>query len=149
MRVVAHRGRASRGPENTLAAVERAVPHVKTVEIDVRRCESGEVVAVHDATLGRLTGVDRRVSDTPWTILRDPRVLGSGARIPRLRDVVEALPATVGLNVERKEHGLAADVETLVAGHPDVWASSFDAGALAETSLPRAFLFDDDWDIER
>jgi glycerophosphoryl diester phosphodiesterase len=145
MRVIAHRGCASRGPENTLTAIERAVPHVDAVEVDVRRCGSGEVVVVHDATLGRLTGDDQRVADTPWTTLRGLQILGSDARIPRLGDVVEAVPLSVGLNVELKERGLAGDVETLVADHPDVWVSSFDAGALAETSLPRALLFDDDW----
>jgi glycerophosphoryl diester phosphodiesterase len=146
MRLVAHRGCAARAPENTLAAVERASPHVDAIEVDVRRCGSGEVVVVHDATLDRLVGVDLRVSETPWDDLRELRVLDSGERIPLLSEVVDALPSTVGLNVELKERGLAGDVDAIVSTHPGVWVSSFDAEALAETSLPRAFLFADDWE---
>lgn len=146
MRLIGHRGCAACGPENTLEAVERALPHVDAVEIDVRRCASGEVVVVHDAVLDRLTGVDRRVSETPWAGLRDLHVLDSDQRIPLLSEVVDAVPPTTGLNVELKERGLASDVETAVEAHPAVWVSAFDAEALAETSLPRAFLFADDWD---
>jgi glycerophosphoryl diester phosphodiesterase len=145
MRLIGHRGCAARAPENTLVAIDRASRHVDAVEVDVRRCGSGEIVVVHDATLDRLAGVDRRVSETPWTELREFGVLGSDQNVPRLAAVVDALPSTVGLNVELKEPGLASDVEALVASHPDVWVSSFDTGALAETSLPRALLFADDW----
>lgn len=145
MRLIAHRGCAARGPENTLAAIERALPHVDAVEVDVRRCGSGEVVVVHDESLSRLADCDRRVSDVDFETLRNCSVLDSGEPIPRLDAVVARLPDEVGLNVELKERGLAADVEAAVAAHPDVWVSSFDARALAETSLPRAFLFADDW----
>ncbi|WP_136601755.1 glycerophosphodiester phosphodiesterase [Salinigranum halophilum] len=146
MRLIAHRGCAARGPENTVCAIERALPHVDAVEVDVRRCGSGELVVVHDATLGRLTGLDRPVSAVDYETLRSYAVLDSDQSIPRLTDVVDALPADVGLNVELKERGLAADVETAVADHPEVWVSSFDATALAETHLPRAFLFAGDGD---
>lgn len=146
MRLIAHRGCAARGPENTLAAIERALPHVDAVEIDVRRCGSGEVVVVHDARLGRVTGLDARVSDVDFATLRTLSVLGSDQSIPRLDAVVDALPETVGLNVELKERGLTDAVEAAVAGHPDVWVSSFDERALAETNRSRAFLFADDWD---
>jgi glycerophosphoryl diester phosphodiesterase len=146
MRLVGHRGCAARAPENTLAAVERASPHVDAIEVDVRRCGSGEVVVVHDASLDRLAGVDRRVSETPRDDLRELRVLGSEEWIPLLSEVVDAVPPTVGLNVELKECGLAGDVDAIVSTHPEVWVSSFDAEALAETSLPRAFLFADDWE---
>lgn len=146
MRVIGHRGCAARGPENTLVALRRAVPHVDSVEVDVRRCGSGELVVVHDALLDRLCGRSERVSETPWSELRTYSVLDSDAHIPRLSDVVEALPSTTGLNVELKTRGLAADVERVVSSHPHVWVSSFDDRALAETSLPRAYLFDDDWE---
>jgi glycerophosphoryl diester phosphodiesterase len=146
MRLIAHRGCAARGPENTLGAIERALPHVDAVEVDVRRCGSGDLVVVHDATLSRVAGVDRRVADVDVATLRELSVLGSDQSIPRLADVVDHLPDRVGLNVELKERGLAADVEAAVADHPDVWVSSFDASALAGTTLPRAFLFAGDGD---
>lgn len=145
MTLIAHRGCAARGPENTLAAIERALPHVDGVEVDVRRCGSGELVVVHDAHLGRLTGVDRAVSDTPLTELDRLSVLDSGESIPTLAAVCDLVPDSHLLNVELKTTGVGEDVETLLRDRPNVLVSSFVPDALAETTLPRALLFADDW----
>ena len=143
MQLIAHRGGADRAPENTLRAVEQAAAHVDAVEVDVRRCGSGELVVVHDASLERLAGSEAVVAETPLTELREYRVLGSDQRIPRLVDVVDVLPDAVGLNVELKERGLVPDVEAAVAerDRSNTWLSSFDAAALAGTTLPCGFLF--------
>ena len=69
--LIGHRGCAAQYPENTVGAIERAAPHVDAVEIDVRRCGSGEVVVVHDADLGRLTGASGSVADADYDELRD------------------------------------------------------------------------------
>jgi glycerophosphoryl diester phosphodiesterase len=146
MRLIAHRGCADRGPENTLRAVTQAAPHVDGVEIDVRRCGSGELVVVHDASLDRLTGSAAAVSETSLAALRGQRVLGSDQHVPRLADVVDSLPTGVELTVELKERGLARDIEAVVAEHPSVVVSSFHAEELAGTSLPRAYVFEEAWE---
>ena len=49
--------------ENTLVAIERAAPDADMIELDVRRCGSGELVAIHDPDLDRVTGATGRVAD--------------------------------------------------------------------------------------
>ena len=146
MRLIGHRGCAGQYPENTIRAVRAAAPHVDAVEIDVRRCGTGEIVVFHDETLGRLTGREGRVDGTPWATLRDLEVLGSGETIPRLPDLVEAVPAGVGVNVELKHDGMGGEVARILDGiDDDALLSSFRRGALEEvrdSGIPRGYVFD-------
>jgi len=48
MQVIGHRGCADVYPENTVRAVTRAANFLDAVEVDVRRCGSGELVVFHD-----------------------------------------------------------------------------------------------------
>lgn len=147
--VIAHRGFASEAPENTVEAVGQAVERADAVEVDVRRCGSGELVCVHDETLERVAGVPVTVSETDWETLRDLEVRvgpGSSATIPRLEDVLAVVPPDVLVNVELKERGLAADVLATVDDHDgEVLLSSFDADALAavrehDSAVPLALI---------
>lgn len=151
MRIIGHRGCPVHGPENTVCAVETAVPHVDLVEIDVQRCGSGELVVFHDEELGRLTGADGTVRETNWESLRDLRVDGSDERIPLLSELLDAVPARVGVNVELKHAGIAAEVVRELSSRTNEFVvSSFDADALREVAersdLPLALLFHEDWE---
>ena len=129
---IAHRGFAAVEPENTVGAVRRAASAgADAVEVDVRRCGSGEVVVCHDPTVDRVTDGSGAVAHLDCAALAALDVLGSGEGIPTLERVVAALPDGVGLNVELKERGIAADVVADLAGLEDWWLSSFDPGALA------------------
>jgi glycerophosphoryl diester phosphodiesterase len=44
MQLVAHRGFDKQYSANTVAAVERAIQNADMVELDIRRCASGELV---------------------------------------------------------------------------------------------------------
>lgn len=140
MQVFAHRGCPDRGPENTVAAVRRAAPHVDAVEVDVRRCASGELVVFHDETLpGVLSRPDGsaasgRLGATDWTDLSTLRVGDSEEPVARFREMVAAVDdAGLGLNVELKESDLATDVaDALEDFGGDVLVSSFDPDALYE-----------------
>ena len=146
MRLIAHRGCADQYPENTIRAVTAAAPHVDAVEVDVRRCGSGEIVVFHNEDLRRVTGRRGMVAETPWDALRGMEVLGSGETVPLFRDLAAALPAGVGLTVELKHPGMGEEVVAVLDGiGNDALISSFLPGALAEvagTGIPRALLFD-------
>jgi glycerophosphoryl diester phosphodiesterase len=61
--VFAHRGGARIGPENTLAAFERAhALGVDGFELDVRLSRDGEVMVIHDADVDRTTNGSGKVS---------------------------------------------------------------------------------------
>lgn len=136
MRCIAHRGFAGEFAENTVGAVAAAAEVADWVEVDVRRCGSGEIVVVHDATVDRVTGATGEVGTLSRAELAGLDVLGSGDGIPTLAEVVDVLPPSVGINVELKEGGLATDVVDVVDAHEGgVLVSSFDAGALAELKV--------------
>src|SRR5688572_4781777 len=51
--IFAHRGARRQAPENTIAAFQRAVElGCDGIELDVQRCQSGEIVVFHDQKLG-------------------------------------------------------------------------------------------------
>ncbi|TKX84834.1 glycerophosphodiester phosphodiesterase [Halorubrum sp. SS5] len=143
--LIGHRGCAGQYPENTVAAVERAAPRVDAVEVDVRRCASGELVVFHDAELDRLTGASGRVADADWEELRELTVLDSGEPIPRLREALAAVPEGIGVNVEIKEPETAldalavarrADTEVLFSSfHPEALASLRDGDPATDRAL--------------
>ncbi|WP_241991823.1 glycerophosphodiester phosphodiesterase family protein [Halorubrum sp. SS7] len=107
--LIAHRGFAAENPENTVAAVEAAAATTDRIELDVRRCGTGELVAFHDATLGRVTDATGRVSETPYERLAALSVEGSGEPVPTLADALDAAPADAWVMLDLKERGVAAD----------------------------------------
>ncbi|MFB6073990.1 MAG: glycerophosphodiester phosphodiesterase [Haloarculaceae archaeon] len=149
MDCIAHRGYAAANPENTVPALERASKTADWIEIDARRCGSGEVVVIHDETVDRLTGATGAVTDFSAADLAALDVLDSGAGVPTLAAAFEAVPPGVGLNVELKERGLTGDVLAVAVEHDnDCLLSAFDPAALREASgvgsVPTALLYADD-----
>lgn len=162
---IAHRGFAGVYPENTVAAVEAAVSESRAmgVEIDVMPTADGEIVVFHDDTLSRLTDAPPSVAETNlWELSYDRiagyNVLGTTQSVPRLGDVLAAIPPEVTVNIELKNPGSTGlrfaeplDESTLVAatdrwrafvgrvidiatdGGHDLLFSSFYEGALAAT----------------
>ncbi|RLM53278.1 glycerophosphodiester phosphodiesterase [Halobellus sp. Atlit-31R] len=126
MRPIAHRGCPVQYPENTLRAFERSAPVVDMIETDVRRCGSGELVVFHDETLDRVTDTTGDVASTPLAELRSVSVLDSGASIPTVTEVFETVPSAVGLNLELKAAGVAAETVEIAARYDhEVIVSSF------------------------
>lgn len=91
---VAHRGDPYVHRENTLPSVRSALrAGAGAVEIDVRLTRDGVPVLLHDATLGRLWGVDRPLAAFSADELRE--VTGGG--VPTLREALaEAAAAGTG-----------------------------------------------------
>lgn len=125
LRLIAHRGFAGTHPENTVRAARLAAAEADALEVDARRCGSGEVVAIHDETVDRVTGGTGAVADHTAEELAELSVQGSGAGVPTLEALAAAVPAGVGLVVELKETGLAPDVLGAVACVDDVVVCSF------------------------
>lgn len=149
MDCIAHRGFASANPENTIAAVRRARRSADWIEVDVRRCGSGELVVIHDRTVDRVTDASGPVASHDRDTLAGLDVLGSGEGVPTLRSVLGAVPPGVGLDLELKERGLAADTAAALDGWPGrAVVSSFDPATLESlrevSTLPTALIGDED-----
>lgn len=152
---IAHRGASDEAPENTLAAVRRAIARdADHVEIDVQRTMDGELVVLHDTTLARTTDVRRVFPDrAPWLVgdftAAEVASLDAGGwhseqyageRVPTLAQVVEVLrPSGTGLLVELKatalHAGLAVDVAAALRGMPGYVAEAVASGRLAVQSF--------------
>lgn len=129
MQLIAHRGCHLQYPANTIRAIRNAAPHVDFVEVDVKRCRTGEIVLVHDDSLDRLTGVDADVTDTDWEVIRTLTVGDSNEPIPRFEDALDVWPDDTGLNLDLHDGELVPDVldlqETLP--RPTILSSSNDS----------------------
>jgi glycerophosphoryl diester phosphodiesterase len=155
-----HRGASFEAPENTLASFTLASEQgADGVELDAQLCGSGEVVVLHDESLGRTTGFAGLIHETPWSVVQ---TLDAGARkherfrgerVPQLAEVLHSIHVLI--NIELKcdrmdDRGLTAEVVRLVRdarAEERVLLSSFNplcllrARALAK-EIPRALLFE-------
>ncbi|MFC7214750.1 glycerophosphodiester phosphodiesterase [Saliphagus sp. GCM10025334] len=131
-RLIAHRGCTDEAPENTLPAVRRAGRAVDAVEVDVRRAGSGELVAIHDATVDHVTGASGAVDALSLEELQSLSVGGTDASIPTLESLFEVVPDSTAFVFELKTSGLVDDVLSLADDHPhEVLLSSFDSSIVA------------------
>ena len=130
--VIGHRGAAGLAPENTLASFRRAVElGVDAVELDVHVVD-GALVVIHDDSVDRTTDGTGPLEDYRLAALRELDA-GDGERIPLLEEVFEAVPRSVGINVELKGDGTGAVLaDRLRDDGRAVLVSSFDRGELRE-----------------
>ncbi len=99
------------------------------LETDARLTSDGEVVLIHDATVGRTCNGEGTVAEMPWKRLSDLDAgyhfrdldgellfRGTGVGIPRLEAVLEAFPDT-RLNVETKCEKVARPLAEIIRRH--------------------------------
>ena len=104
--VFAHRGLhdAGRGVvENTLPAFEAARDAGFGMELDIQFSKDRQVIVFHDDDLARLAGDPRKVWNVPLAELQELPLAGyADARIPTLRQVLDAVDGRVPLLIELK-----------------------------------------------
>jgi glycerophosphoryl diester phosphodiesterase len=105
----AHRGASSLAPENTLAAFALARDLGSPgIELDIHRCASGELVVFHDDDLSRIAGSPDAIAETSLSRLKEIDIGSwkgkefSGERVPTLRELFEAMGASVYYDIEIK-----------------------------------------------
>lgn len=99
----AHRGLHNREiPENSLSAFERACQQGFGIELDVQLSRDGCVMVFHDASLKRMTGVDRLLCEMTAEELSHLRLANSSEKIPTLTEVLALVNGRVPLLVELK-----------------------------------------------
>ncbi|AHM03796.1 Glycerophosphoryl diester phosphodiesterase [Roseibacterium elongatum DSM 19469] len=98
-------------PENSLAAIRRAMRAGYGIEIDVQLSADGQAMVFHDDTLDRMTHASGPVRGRPARELCDLRLAGSEDHIPTLRHVLEVVGGQVPLLIELKDQsgGIGAD----------------------------------------
>lgn len=99
----AHRGLHGAGrPENSLAAFSAAVERGYGAELDVHLTADGEPAVLHDSSLRRTAGVDRRVEDMTSDELAQVRLEGTEDTVPLLCQVLALFEGKAPLIIELK-----------------------------------------------
>ena len=102
MKIIAHRGGAGLGPENTLSCIEKGLgcKHTSMIEIDVHLTKDGQVVVMHDPDVDRMTNGSGKIEDMTLAELKALRIAEAGAagskvadaeRIPTLEEVLQLI----------------------------------------------------------
>jgi glycerophosphoryl diester phosphodiesterase len=107
--ITAHRAGAIAAPENTLAALRRAIADgADWAEIDVQLTADGGLVVIHDFDLLRVGGVRQRVAQLTLAQVQAIDVGArfgpafAGERIPTLDAMLAEAGDRIGLNIELK-----------------------------------------------
>lgn len=120
--ITAHRGYAKRAPENTLAALQKAIDiGADYAEIDVHQTADGVVVLLHDRDLQRVAGDSRRLDQLTFAEVHQLDV-GSwfsaefaNERVPTLEEAIALCRGKIRLNIELKDFGPAEGLAGAVA----------------------------------
>ena len=130
VKITAHRGYSAKAPENSLAAFEKAIESdADVIELDVRETKDGEIVVMHDESLKRTCGVDKKVGELTLDQLKrfavgteykgKNRADYEGELIPTLREVIELVGDRAELNIELKpaktDDGLEEKVADIIS----------------------------------
>ena len=109
--VIAHRGAHIGIPENSLAAIQKAIDlGCDFVEIDTRATKDGRIVSVHNATIDQyVIGKTGKVKDFTLTELKQLDIgekIGSewkNTRIPAIEDILQLCRGQIGIYLDLKE----------------------------------------------
>ena len=105
--------------ENTIASVKKALElNVDGIEIDVHKCQSGELVVIHDFTLDRMTNGSGEVSKKSLLELKNLKVKDVH-EIPTLEEVLNEIHAKCKINIELKGNETAEKVDEVIRYYVD------------------------------
>jgi len=119
--IIAHRGASAIAPENTLAAMRRAIDDATDwVEIDVQETSDDQVVVFHDSDFMKLAKIDLKIWDATMADLaridigshKDPAF--SSERVPTLSELLTTCKGKTKVVIELKYYGHDKDLEQRV-----------------------------------
>ncbi len=130
---VGHRGAAGMVPENTIESFQRAIElGAQAIEFDVQETADGVWVVHHDETVNRTTNGRGLIRTMPWSDVSqldagyrfepaDERGFpwrGRGLRVPRLVDVLDALPQTkLVIEIKTRQREAAPRLAAFLEAH--------------------------------
>jgi glycerophosphoryl diester phosphodiesterase len=162
--IIAHRGASRAAPENTLAAMRKAMEFgADYAELDACQTKDGAIVLMHDEELERTTGQKGLIWAYTLSELQGFEA-GSwfgeefrGEPIPTLQEVMHLVRGKMKLNIEIKvfghEPGIAQKVVDIIQAEnfeKECMVTSFDREIIEEVKniapeLMTGFIFDEDY----
>ena len=111
-KITSHRGGALRAPENTLSALNYTWEcGADYAEIDIQETKDKQLILLHDDSLKRITGLDKKVWEMTYEEIEELDAGSSfgkgyqGEKIPALEDVLNFCLGRLDLNIEIKYNG--------------------------------------------
>jgi len=102
----AHRGlHDATFPENSMGAFQQAVAAGYGFELDVHLLADGQLAVIHDSSLQRTAGVDKKIEELTAAELSAYKLQGTEETIPLFADVLKMVDGRVPLIVEIKTDG--------------------------------------------
>ena len=102
----AHRGlHDAVSPENSMSAFRKAVEAGYGMELDVHLMRDGNLAVIHDSSLKRTVGIDKKIEDMTAEDLADCKLEGTYECIPLFSDVLQMVKGKTPLIVEIKVEG--------------------------------------------
>lgn len=99
-------------PENSMGAFRQAVEAGYGFELDVHLLADGQLAVIHDSSLKRTAGADKKIEQLTAAELTDYRLQGTEETIPLFADVLKMVDGRVPLIVEIKTDGRNTDAVT-------------------------------------
>lgn len=133
----AHRGlhdNKSNAPENSMAAIRKAVEAGYGIEFDVQLTKDRIPVVFHDEKLKRVCGVKGNVRDYTYKELQEFSLFDSNERIPLFLDVLNLVDGRVPLIIEIKVH----EEYSKVCSHIDAVLKEYKGVYCVESFQPQA-----------
>jgi glycerophosphoryl diester phosphodiesterase len=123
---VAHRGASGYEPENTLLSFKKAIElGADMIEFDVRVCESGELVVMHDDSVDRTTNGKGKIEDKELAELKSLDE-SKGQKIPTLIEVLDFVDKKIKLDIELKDEGIVKEVSDIIKKYIEKKGWSYD-----------------------
>jgi glycerophosphoryl diester phosphodiesterase len=138
--IIGHRGASGYEPENTLLSFKKAIElKADMIEMDIYKCNTGELVVIHDNSVNRTTNGKGLIGDLTFNELRSLDA-GKGEKIPILNEVLDLLNAGMKINLELKGEDTARPVYDILnyyikekgLSYADFYISSFNHRLLME-----------------
>jgi glycerophosphoryl diester phosphodiesterase len=110
-KILAHRGASAYAPENSLEAFDLAIKmKAHGIELDIYETADKKLVIHHDNNIKRMSGIDAKISETDFDVLRSYNFCGEWGekygfvKIPTLAEVLDLFKSTdMKINIEMKE----------------------------------------------
>ena len=157
---IGHRGAKGHSPENTLISFQKAIDlQVDGIELDVNLSADGELIVIHDQTIGRTTNGKGLVNELSLPELKAFRIENE-FEIPTLIEVLDLIDRKCFVNIEIKTYQATEKVVELIEkyvldknwNYTHFLVSSFDWNALQQVAflnpeIPIGVLTDDNLDL--
>lgn len=117
MKIIAHRGASGYAAENSLQSFDKAIEVGSwAIELDVRKCKSGELIISHDEDLKRLAGKNELVGDKTLEELKALK-LKDDAKIITVQEALDLIAKKACIIFDIKEESVAEDLATILQNY--------------------------------